>query len=484
MLKSGTRRALALLVLFAACHDGTAPGGTHAPLSIVSGNNLSDTVAAKLSQPLVVEVRGSDGQLLSGVQVRFLPIVPENVPLPIQVARAEPDWRTALYDTTDDQGRAAVQVWLGSFLGQEKIVIDVPSLGLQDTARYTALTAAVYKISVGVRDTMVAPGTQYALAATAADRFGNPRPDDKVIYTSRSAVTTVDVTGKVNAAQEGRGTILLQSGRVTDSAQVSIVPLWTLAVFGPPRLFIQNTDGSQNKVLTTSTDTYVSPQWSPDGTRILIYEGNPSSGARLSTVDMNGARTLVVGPSSSLAGASAGRFTRDGSWIYFTGYFPNVSVPMTYRVKPDGTQLEQVGPLSTEGGSTHADISPDGATELFESFAGVIGTMNIATHTITSLGVTGRFPRYSPDGGRIAYVARGQTNAEQLFVMNADGTDQRAVSPPNVSYWDDAGLEWSPDGQFLIASFYGRLDMVRVTDGLRLPMTLHDVGPLQAAFRR
>lgn len=459
-------------ILFAvlACHDTTSPNQL-APLEIVTGSSTTDTVQTRLSQALIVQVR-SAGQPLSGVVVRFTTIPGANpYSQPVLIAPLTSNYYTSFAaDSTNGRGTAAVLVQLGTIAGPAKILIEVPELGLQDTARYTVLPGAAASLTISVRDTNVTPGAQYSLAAAASDRFGNKRPNDAITFTSRSPVATVDAAGKVTAVQEGRGTILVQTSTKTDSAQVSIVPVGQLVVWNvASKLSTVNTDGSQLKVLTTSGDASLFPQWSPDGARVLIYEGDPGSNARISTVDMSGVRTLIAGPSDSLRAASYGRFTRDGSWIYFSGVGTNDVQFVTYRVKPDGTQLARVGPTSAEGGSLRPDVSPDGTTEIFQTGAGVLGSMDIATHTIKSFGLTGSFPRYSPDGTQIAYLSR-QNGPEALYVMQADGSSSRQLSPANVYYQELGGVDWSPDGKWLIASTYNGLELVRVSDGLRLPL--------------
>ena len=61
-----------------------------------------------------------------------------------------------------------------------------------------------------------------------------------------------------------------------------------------------------------------------------------------------------------------------------------------------------------------------------------------------------RDPRWSPDGKRIAFTRfmdkdRIQTSSE-LFIMNADGTDQKRLTYDDVG---DGYPSWSPDGQYL-----------------------------------
>jgi Tol biopolymer transport system component len=467
-----------MLLVVLACSDSTGPTDGD-PLSILAGSGKTDTVLAKLPQALIVEVRGGDSRPLSNAVVRFT-AVPENPFLPsvLMAPLTENFYTSFVAASTDRRGIASVVVQLGAVAGPAKILIEVPELNLQDTARYTVLPGHATTLTISIRDTTVLRGAQYSISAAASDRFGNRRDGDPITYTSRSSVATVDASGRVTAAAEGRGTILVQTATATDSAQLSVVPQATLVVWGSGKLSTVNTDGSNVQILTTSGDGSLFPQWSADGTKVLIYEGDPGSNARLSTVDMAGNRTLVAGTNASLWAASYGRFTRDGSWIYFTGVSTSEYGYATHRVKPDGTQLEQVGPTPGEGGSLRPDVSPDGATEVFQTGAGVLASMEIATHRIKSLGVTGSFPRYSPNGSQIAYLA-GQYAPTKLYVMNADGTGSRQLG--NASYHELGGVDWSPDGQWLLAtSDTGFLELVRVSDGLRLPLRIQG---LQAAWK-
>jgi Tol biopolymer transport system component len=54
------------------------------------------------------------------------------------------------------------------------------------------------------------------------------------------------------------------------------------------------------------------------------------------------------------------------------------------------------------------------------------------------------WPRWSPDGNRIAYVHE-VAGAHSLWVMNANGTNKQQITDQNTSY----GPAWSPDGAWL-----------------------------------
>ncbi|MBI5090621.1 MAG: PD40 domain-containing protein [Actinobacteria bacterium] len=59
---------------------------------------------------------------------------------------------------------------------------------------------------------------------------------------------------------------------------------------------------------------------------------------------------------------------------------------------------------------------------------------------------TNSVPRWSPDGQRIAFVRDTGPSAHEIWMMNADGSDQHRVA---VTGWVAAGAAWSPDGQRL-----------------------------------
>ena len=460
-----------LLLGVLACHDSTSPSLLgHGPLSIVAGSDVTDTVGAKLSQALVVEVRDRSGVPQSNVVVRFTALTGTTSPSSwVQMAPLTSNYYTYFVaDSTDSRGRAAAVVQMGTSVGQAKVLIEVPELNLQDTARYAVTPGAAAILTISVRDTMVLPGSQYSLSAAAADRFGNKRPNDPISFTSQSAVVSVDASGKVTALQEGRGAIVVKAGPATDTARVSVVPTGTLVMWSNGKLSTVSTDGSQFALLTTSSDYWVAPTWSPDGTKVAFYEGDPGGNARISTVDMSGTRALVLAPSGTLYAASYPRYSRDGNWIYFSGVSQADYGYSTYRVKPDGTQLEAIGPSSANGGSLRPDVSPDETTEVFQPNSGGIASMDFATHTIKQLAVNGVSPRYSPDGAQIAYLS-SQSGTLQIWVMKADGTNQRQLTSSSTQYQDLSGVDWSPDGKWVVATTYSELDLVRVSDGLRLP---------------
>lgn len=113
--------------------------------------------------------------------------------------------------------------------------------------------------------------------------------------------------------------------------------------------------------------------------------------------------------------------------------------------------------------------SPDGQRIAFHR-DGIVHVINTDGSGETSL-VEGTEPAWSPDGARIAF-----TSGEEIAVMRADGSGSPTVIRPEYGDGPFAGLEelnvrkpaWSPDGEHIAferrVDFFGALTQVYVMD--------------------
>ena len=106
---------------------------------------------------------------------------------------------------------------------------------------------------------------------------------------------------------------------------------------------------------------------------------------------------------------------------------------------------------TSEGSWISVDISPDGATLVFD-LLGDLYTIPVDGGTATPLLTGPAFesqPRFSPDGSEIVFVS-DRSGGQNLWVLRADGSDTTQITRGNDNLYTSP--DWSPDGQYLVAS--------------------------------
>ena len=185
-------------------------------------------------------------------------------------------------------------------------------------------------------------------------------------------------------------------------------PAWApdgqqLAFEADKQIYTVSRDGTALRRLTDSSENFL-PAWSPDGDSIA-YDSDAVDPTRpyaiwVMAADGSGRRLLI--PTASMA-----------DW------------------HPDGQRLVCVGYWDSAGTGLRGILTFDLRT--------AVKTMLWRTGPSDLLG----FPRYSPDGRRIAfnYQSSSPGAVPQVWVMNADGTSPRPLTP-------SAGSQpsWSPTG--------------------------------------
>ncbi|HEY2355657.1 MAG TPA: hypothetical protein VGH79_12245 [Gaiellaceae bacterium] len=111
-------------------------------------------------------------------------------------------------------------------------------------------------------------------------------------------------------------------------------------------------------------------------------------------------------------------------------------------------------PLCKQGQAGHKTWNECGKGEIAVVSAGG-GRIKILTHD----SVTENDPVWSPDGKRIAFIRPKPHTSDQIWVMDANGTHQRALTKlgtkPQLFGADlEPALSWSPDGKSIVFSAF------------------------------
>jgi Tol biopolymer transport system component len=242
----------------------------------------------------------------------------------------------------------------------------------------------------------------------------------------------------------------------------------------PPQLWIMDPDG--NNLAALIPDEWVGPAaWSPDGTRIALTIANPfnTSGNGLYVMNADGSGRVKLPmfgayPSWSADGTRLAVSSASNIWVInvdgsgtpqqlttdgFQNVFPSWS--------PDGSQIayEHQRRYSTGVGYIQCCdqiwvVNTDPANPNPHALSDPVATaVCCAPPNCCFANAYDYYPRWSPDGTRILFeTSRADPNSPsggrvQAWVMNADGSNQHAVS---TNIFNEYYPAWSPDGTKIV----------------------------------
>ncbi len=192
-----------------------------------------------------------------------------------------------------------------------------------------------------------------------------------------------------------------------------------LSAEGSPQPATANPDGSGFTLLNPNLPLFCL-NWSPDGTRLLcttVEEANPAEKG-LYTVRSSDAGDLVRVTATPPGGFDDGYgYSPDGSRILFARFDSNDHGTL-FSVKPDGSDPVQ--------------LSPPALSVIDLGFFDRVGA------------------DWAPDSSRVAFAAFDQSSRRTgLFVVNADGSGLRQITPPGVGA---LSAQWSPNAALIAFS--------------------------------
>jgi PKD repeat protein len=270
---------------------------------------------------------------------------------------------------------------------------------------------------------------------------------------------------------------------------------------------LDRTDDTVIRVTASSTQSepfIFAPRWSPDGTRIAYISAPPGAGdTQLLVVDADGSNrvhlAVRVAASNDWSGSYA--WMPSGATIAFGGY--DSGPAELYRVDVDGSNLARLtngtgfrggiswspdtARIAFNCGTTICAVGADGTnlstltnsvfqaahTAVFSPSSAAIaflayevgfpGNLVVQASDGTMVRAAGDWiahPRWSPDGGSLAFVKEGTSGGggcqadgspcgspDQTFVVNADGTGLTAIGGGHHPEW------FVPPPGFPVATF-------------------------------
>jgi Tol biopolymer transport system component len=250
--------------------------------------------------------------------------------------------------------------------------------------------------------------------------FVTSRDDDYAVFGMRA-----DGSGQERLTRDAGG-----NGTSPQEVFFQVTPDWSpdgeRIVFvsrrdGYSHIYVMKADGSGTTRLTSGKHVDAGPAWSPDGSRIAFARDGAISMMATNGDDVRRVMGALGGEEFEPAWAP------DGKWLAYVRRDAGFSSHEIWRVRPDGSDRRRV----------------------------------------TRLNVACYGPAWSPDGSQIVFSSNVRDGRFQLYEIGADGKGLRRLTFQPGEYFDPS---WSPDGKTLIFERDG-LVYTRVRGALEVALT-------------
>lgn len=228
--------------------------------------------------------------------------------------------------------------------------------------------------------------------------------------------------------------------------------VWTCQLYkdqGSEQICIMDSDGSHVRTLTSGYVRHFYPSLSPDGRSVVYAQFREENVFEIYEMDLATGEAKQL--TDRLGVLNAPEISPDGKSIVFMCWTPDADQNQVWMMNRDGSHPHRL----FKGDGWDPTWSPDGSKVLFASdrdgpiqlYAGNVDGSHI--QQISNLpSVRGRAD-WSAENQITTYS--GEAWARNIFVMNADGSNQHKVSPP---HGNAQGPSFSPDGQWIAFTGY------------------------------
>ncbi len=232
-------------------------------------------------------------------------------------------------------------------------------------------------------------------------------------------------------------------------------------------IYIMDSNGQNQKRLTQHDSSDRRPSWHPSGD-LILFESNRTGRFELYELHIADQRLSNIAIGDPEAEPIFARYSPDGSSIAMAIKFSESTAEIG-RYDRTTKQLDLL--TDNQLRSFYPNWSPDGERLVFFSRHDTdnqddeIYTMDIPTgmlQRLTNWPKHNFCPSWSHSGTLIAYVTSMEDIRPEIYVMDADGANQRRIT---FNQDGDTLPQWSPDDTKLLVTGYrnGNFEIVEIT---------------------
>jgi TolB protein len=207
---------------------------------------------------------------------------------------------------------------------------------------------------------------------------------------------------------------------------------------GQLEIWVMNRDGADQRQVTFDEHRDYGPTWSPDGKRIA-FRSDRDGNAEIYAMNADGSdeTRLTNSPSSD----NSPRWGADGRIVYVTNR-DSGSKTSLWVMNGDGSQQHRLTPESFFWNETRPAWSPNGSHVIFQADRdGPLGNTELYSmaangsdlRRLTDYPGKDDWPTWAPDGRQIAFARGPSPFANEIYVMDLDGSKTHEITLPKLA---------------------------------------------------